>query len=79
MTRKLFLAFCLLSPLSLLAQKQIYVDFYDSEQTQMRSKGNYERGVEQGKWLYYHPSRALSRDAPVKRAAEILGGAFFLA
>ena len=57
----------LLLSFDLQAQTQEYADFYDNDQTIPRSKGVYERGVEQGEWLFWHPNGKLQEEANYER------------
>ncbi|HHE64506.1 MAG TPA: hypothetical protein ENL09_00610, partial [Bacteroidetes bacterium] len=46
-----------------LAQTQEYVDYWDADETQKRSEGVYERGLENGEWNFWYASGQLKETA----------------
>ena len=53
----------LTSTLITFAQTQEYVDYWDADETQKRSEGIYERGLENGEWNFWYPSGQLKETA----------------
>ena len=51
----------------LFSQTQEYVDYWDKDQTQLRSKGLYERGTEYGTWLFWYQNGNLMEEANYTR------------